>query len=315
MTHLPLTLERFAALQAEIDAGRARDELLAREKLSLDTWLAAQRGWFSLMAAELKKNRYDIAQRYAALYGEARPELVGLPPEHDAQPTSSGDLNETVAAMNLNIRDVLPFGVAQAVHGMPDTLDDTEDADTVLPGRQPAEKPLPAATPFEARLAKKSDTLPVPKTPVAKPPVSKPPVVKSAIDVTAEAGVLNLDDALPFKPGEAVVPPPASPEPDLAGATMFASSGDLGDTLPFQRGGASESKVTVDGWTVEHYASLCVELERGSRASVLARYRIDEAKRQALERQWNDKFSASTRLARLFLKARARYLEWLELQK
>ena len=307
MTHLPLTLERFAALQAEIDAGGVRDALLAREKLSLDTWLAAQRGWFALMAAELKKNRFDIAQRYAALYGEARPELVGLAPENEEQPTPSDDLNETVAAMNLNIRDVLPFGVAQTVEGMPDTLDDTEDADTIKPAEKPPEKPLPAATPFEARP-------PPQKREVIKPlAVVKP--VKGEIDRTAEALVLNLDDALPFKAGEAVAPPPASPEPDLSGATMFASSGDFSETLPFQRDGESASKVTVDGWTVEHYASLCVELERGNRASVLARYRIDEPKRQALERQWNDKFSTSTRLARLFLKARAQYLEWLELQK
>ncbi|HZO11598.1 MAG TPA: hypothetical protein VFB62_00015 [Polyangiaceae bacterium] len=308
MTHLPLTLERFAALQAEIDAGGVRDALLAREKLSLDTWLAAQRGWFALMAAELKKNRFDISQRYAALYGEAQPELVGLARDNDGQPASSDELNETVAAMNLNIRNVLPFGVAQTVDGM-DTLDDTEDADTLQPDKKSAEKPLPAATPFEARHPKKKSE--VEKT----PPVAVVKPLKSEIDSTAEALVLNLDDALPFKPGEAVAPPLAAPQPDLSGATMFASSGDFSETLPFQRGGASESKVTVEGWTVEHYASLCVELERGERSSVLQRYRIDEAKRQALERQWNDKFSTSTRLARLFLKARARYLEWLELHK
>lgn len=140
---------------------------------------------------------------------------------------------------------------------VPDTLNDTEDADTVKPDEQ-----------------------------------------RAAEEADAE--------------GDAPTPP-LEPEDD-AGATRFASSGDFHDTLPF-RAGESASKVTVEGWTVEHYASLCVELERGARETVLARYRIDEAKRQALERQWNDKFSTSTRLARLFLKARAQYIEWLKLQK
>jgi hypothetical protein len=185
---------------------------------------------------------------------------------------------------------------------------------------------LPADAPAE--------TLPFEKGAAANPPA--PVGVDDALSGATQS--LRLDDLpaplpftnddegdtqvrthpLPFRSGAAPAPPsPKANEPDLSGATMFVAAQDFGETLPFDLGGASASKTLVEGWTVEQYASLCVELERApsAREAVLARYRIDEKKRQHLEQQWNDKFAASTRLARLFLKSRARYLEWLELEK
>jgi hypothetical protein len=389
MAHLPLSLERFAALQAEIDAGMARDALLAREQLSLDTWLAAQRGWFELMAAEVKSQRFDLAQRYASLYSASKPELVGLSPPGDETLAAEAqeNLGETMGVVGLNVRDVLPFAFRKPAEvaeerpsqpmmpatpfelrnqrarpearpepppAPPPALEESltlEELEPIEPAPPPRDKrPLPpprtkrkrsrppAPLPEERTLGLPADaqaeTLPFEKGARVNPPApvgadnalsgatqslrleDLPAPLPFAQDDDGDTQVRN--DPLPFRSGAAPAPPPPSPnEPSLSGATMFVAAENLGETLPFDLGGASASKTTVEGWTVEQYASLCVELERtpSARDTVLARYRIDEKKRQHLEQQWNDKFAASTRLARVFLKARARYLEWLELKK
>lgn len=67
-----LTLERYAELSAELDAGEPRDELLARENLTEANWLNAQQYWLSSMSAEATRARYELAQRYSKLFLTAR---------------------------------------------------------------------------------------------------------------------------------------------------------------------------------------------------------------------------------------------------
>jgi hypothetical protein len=67
-----LTLERYAELSAELDAGEPRDELLARENIAEADWLNAQQYWLSSMSAEATRLRYELSHRYSSLFLKAR---------------------------------------------------------------------------------------------------------------------------------------------------------------------------------------------------------------------------------------------------
>lgn len=64
-----LTLERYATLRAEIDAGVPQLEVLDREKVSEAEWLAAQAFWMKSMADEARRNKFGATIRYQAIYG------------------------------------------------------------------------------------------------------------------------------------------------------------------------------------------------------------------------------------------------------
>jgi hypothetical protein len=46
-----LPLDRYAEVQAELEAGQLRDEVLARAGLSAEEWTAAQRTWLDKMGS------------------------------------------------------------------------------------------------------------------------------------------------------------------------------------------------------------------------------------------------------------------------
>lgn len=62
----PLPLERFAALSAELQAGAPRDEVLAREGLSLETWSEIQQAWTTRLAEEAAQGRIELSSRFSA---------------------------------------------------------------------------------------------------------------------------------------------------------------------------------------------------------------------------------------------------------
>lgn len=59
-----LAIERFAALSADIEAGAARDEVIAREGLSVEAWTRAQESWLGKMAEEAARKRFELTNRY-----------------------------------------------------------------------------------------------------------------------------------------------------------------------------------------------------------------------------------------------------------
>lgn len=59
-----LDLERFAALSADIEAGTARDEVIAREGLTVAAWTRAQESWLGKMAEEAGRKRFELTNRY-----------------------------------------------------------------------------------------------------------------------------------------------------------------------------------------------------------------------------------------------------------
>src|SRR4051812_32423869 len=65
-----VTIERYAELRAEIEAGRLRDDVLARAGLDVDAWMAAQRAWLDAMGAEIARGRFELTNRYTQVFLE-----------------------------------------------------------------------------------------------------------------------------------------------------------------------------------------------------------------------------------------------------
>ena len=65
---MDVTIERYAEIRAELEAGRLRDDVLARAGLTVDEWIAAQRGWLEQLSRELKRDRFELTNRYSRLF-------------------------------------------------------------------------------------------------------------------------------------------------------------------------------------------------------------------------------------------------------
>jgi hypothetical protein len=62
-----LTLDEFAAIAAELDAGLDREEVLAKAGLSNDAWEAAQERWLAKLAADASQGKLQKSRRYLKL--------------------------------------------------------------------------------------------------------------------------------------------------------------------------------------------------------------------------------------------------------
>ncbi len=71
----PLSLERYAALSALIDTFGGRDEVLARAGMVCEEWTEQQQAWLHRMAKEARHMRFDLQDRYNALFLELRATL------------------------------------------------------------------------------------------------------------------------------------------------------------------------------------------------------------------------------------------------
>jgi hypothetical protein len=76
MLPLTLTLERFAELRAEMQAGSARDSVLRREGLSPEAWTNAEKEWLKKMGREAARGRFMLMNRYVAATRAHRPEVL-----------------------------------------------------------------------------------------------------------------------------------------------------------------------------------------------------------------------------------------------
>ncbi len=68
----PLALERYATLNAEIEAGEMLATVLEREAIAKETWLSAQAFWLARMAEEATGKRFETTKRYQALFAAKR---------------------------------------------------------------------------------------------------------------------------------------------------------------------------------------------------------------------------------------------------
>jgi hypothetical protein len=88
----PITLERFAAIAAEIEHGAAPPEVLAREGIDEATWEEAQEEWMSKLAEETaEQESSDLNTRYQKAYGERLAALEKEARERPAPPAKPAD--------------------------------------------------------------------------------------------------------------------------------------------------------------------------------------------------------------------------------
>ncbi|WP_437478024.1 hypothetical protein WME75_29460 [Sorangium sp. So ce1014] len=81
-----LTLERVAELRAQMEAGRLRDEVLARAGLTAEDWTAAQRDWLERMGEELDHGCFELTNRYTQAFLEHQRDIVAASPPAGTRP-------------------------------------------------------------------------------------------------------------------------------------------------------------------------------------------------------------------------------------
>ena len=277
--HLPITLERFAQLQARVDEGERLDQLLAREGLAEDSWRASQRGWLALIGAESAKRHHELAQRYQRAYLEARPDLVAAPRIEPAAGPAPGDVDSTAMVVTIDAGEALPF-------------------------MAPAASPAP-------------EVAPAPVTPAAEPePVAEEDSGRTAAAVAAERGVtdetafvsvLSDADVLPF-----VQQAPAEPAPAAVAPAAPAPATPAPVPVPAPPASAAAPAQL----SLEQYASLCAERARTPHAitDIERRYGLAPGAAASQDASWARRFDSDPSLRARFASLLEHYASWLRQQ-
>jgi hypothetical protein len=223
-----LALERFAALSADIESGAARDEVIAREGLSVEAWTRAQESWLGRMADEAARKRFDLTNRYNSAFVAQRraeggfrraankkkaPPRPGIHAPADAPPASVAAPPSFVAAPAF-APQMPSFMVAPAPAAPPPPVVAEPAAFVAAPSyvAPPPSFAMPAVV--------------APPSPVmihGAPAVAAPPPTNLAGTVAAEMISPFASGApLPFKQGRAVLADaaPAAPRSVRSGATL-----------------------------------------------------------------------------------------------
>jgi hypothetical protein len=332
--HLPITLERFAELQARLDEGEPMSKALAAAGLTEEVWRRAQEGWLGLIGDEAERRRFALGQRYQAAYLAARPSLLG---EHKKGAAGAGNDEDPLAATtagvlpDLHLSGALPFarsGVAppparpsSAAHRAADVQGDTRDDD-----------PLNATKPGDPAGVRHSGTtlpfkqVPDPSTPGAAPPPAPPPPISvrgappPELDddtnrtITVD-GVVDTDAALPFARKNAPAPariaealPPVDEDPLNATAQGVILSPMLFKATPFA------DKPLLPELTLDQYASLCAELQIApdDKDAIARRYGMKSGvDLDRLEESWSGRLRADGALRRALLDRVQAFAAWL----
>ncbi|MDI3284246.1 hypothetical protein [Polyangium sp. 15x6] len=96
MSSASLTIERYAEIRAEMEAGRLRDEVLARAGVSMDAWTAEQRNWLQKMSAELERGRFELTNRYTQAFLDRQSALAGAEKHRTEAPAASPGVPPTL---------------------------------------------------------------------------------------------------------------------------------------------------------------------------------------------------------------------------
>jgi hypothetical protein len=274
----PLSLEHFAELAAELDAGVDEADALERASVREEAWAEAKAFWLRRMADEAERKRFEITTRYQAVFkarravfeAKLRRERVRAtrakvePPTSPALDAASRELAtplvSSLAPLNLPVAPpsatplvhrappiapmpVAPMAMAAPIAPMPVAP---------MPVAPMPVAPMPIASPMSAPpISVAPTTQPMP--PVASPmpvaharPGPVPPAFapKPQKFATMMADARDFQPATPFKAGAAAPPKPSSdvarPKRDL-GATMMPDADELRAALPFAGAGAVAS--------------------------------------------------------------------------
>jgi hypothetical protein len=120
--------------------------------------------------------------------------------------------------------------------------------------------------------------------------------------------------SLPFLESERPVPSRrVSPEirlPAVATGTRVASDALSRQTLPFQgKRGGRVAGANLPGWTVERYATLCIDLHASGRPrdDVFREYQLTDGSFTSLDAYWEDELSRHPELHRRWAAASAEH--------
>lgn len=205
---MDVTIERYAEIRAELEAGRLRDDVLARAGLTVDEWIAAQRGWLEQLARELKRSRFELTNRYSRVFLDHQRALttsetrlpapdatVPHPPEAALRPAALPAMIAPMHAVAPVIFEAETAPMPPRVARPPAALAGTMNVDRAVFG---------AALPF-------APGSPVPAIATATMPSALPKVNRAPSELTGTRGVdaSAFGPALPFL-GGAPPPPPTS---------------------------------------------------------------------------------------------------------
>jgi hypothetical protein len=223
-----LGLERFAALSADIESGAPRDEVIAREGLSIEEWTRAQESWLGKMADEASRKRFELTNRYNSAFVAQRRGADG-----GRRPGKKKKIAPTEAARP--VQAPAPFVAASPAFVAASPAFVAPPPSFVAPvAPPPSFVAPPAAVATPAIFAPSAVAIHAsPAAPAATPTNLGGTVAAEMISPFASGA------PLPFKQGRAVIaepsPAPANPTPRRgAGRTMAGVESPFAkDAIPF----------------------------------------------------------------------------------
>jgi hypothetical protein len=248
MKSAAITIERYAELRAEIDAGEHQDVVLRRADLADEIFAQAQREWLQVMGEEAARGRLKLSRHYQGAYRAHRPANFG-----DPIPEAAPDLSaayETGTANVFELQAVVPFldkdemeaakalaspqRVAQAepVDPLPEEAPSTDEVPEEEDGLTAAAKVVPDAFATSAiDLSKLGPILPFGEAAVESEPNEATEPDASSLHAPPPVSVVPVSVAAPSVP----LPPQSAPPSSMAHQTralpMFAPPDD--EALPF----------------------------------------------------------------------------------
>jgi hypothetical protein len=346
---MTLPLERCAEMRAEMDAGRLRDEVLARAGVAAEAWTVAQRAWLDKMGAELELGRYELTNRYTRAFLDRQRALAAPPPPplapvalpggeaggegvEGVEPARVGSPSPgarslpdvpsyergsappplvPLPAQVLPIADAAPFSSAPL----------TQRADPDDETMQPRPSPLRDALPFlpTAPGAPRGEPAPAPPRPIVAPLPKPSPAAMAALGGTVVGTLSPFASVLPFASAEPTPaksppkPPPAPPPPPPRAATPAAPPPPPSQPAAPAAAAAAAAPLLVEGLTLEQHASLCAEMAHTPAwaSTILGRYRVTPEAKAGMDQAWKARFTADPSLERRWHEAYRLYFAFL----
>jgi hypothetical protein len=222
MTTSSMPIEGYARMRAEMDAGRLRDDVLARAGVSVDDWTVVQRSFLEQMGAELERGRFGLTNRYTQAFVERQRELLSAapppaepkeaaPPPFEVEPTLDVP---PPAPLQPSFRSEASAPKPLPSFQLEDPLTEAPDTSPVAP---PAARENLGSTSFAWQMPAGLGALPFQAAPAAPPPPEHAPAARSG---------------LPFQVAPAAPPPPEH-APARSGLPFQVAPAGL-SALPFQ---------------------------------------------------------------------------------
>jgi hypothetical protein len=326
---MAVSLDRYAEIRAEMEAGARRDEVLARLGISVDEWMAAQRAWLEGMGAEVARGRFDLSQRYAQAFLERQRALTApSAPAAEAQSASSAEAALPAAPRPIEAKPTFLAAGAAAELAAP-RMPVVKRPNPLLSGTMGVDSSaIRAALPFDPKAQPTQATQAPATTPAALPAVKRAP---AALSGTSMAFVAPKGPALPFASKEPNASPPEAPPapapaampavkraPAALSGTSMAIVVPKGPALPFSQESPAPTPAPAPeaapiALSLEQYASLCVELGSApaSAPEIFKRYGLTQEQAEAVDAHWKKRVSEDPAARAAFDRAYQAYQAWL----